>query len=132
MCIIKFFKHQKKNSMKLLSFAAVTLLIFTSENTLVGKWSGKPSEKGNVTSVNFKADNTLEGFVNKKPFVSGTYNFNPVDSTIFFIDNGCNGVSAVYKILFYSNSDSMRFQVISDACEERKQGMQRLVMGKVK
>ena len=118
--------------MKLLSVAAVTLLVLNSENTLVGRWAGKPSEKGNVTSVLFKADNTLEGFVNKKPFVSGTYNYNPVDSTIFLIDNGCNGVSAMYKILFFSNSDSMRFQAINDNCEERKAGMQRLVMGKVK
>jgi hypothetical protein len=118
--------------MKILILAFVLLFAFIPTDNLTGRWESKPSEKGNVTGVVFKTDHTLEGYVNKKPFVSGTYNFNPEDSIISFVDNGCNGVRAVYKVLFFSNSDSLRFQAVSDSCEERKNGMQRLVMGKVK
>jgi len=118
--------------MKFLFFAMTLILPFTGNDKLTGRWESKPSEKGNVTGVVFKADNKMEGYVNKKPFVSGTYAFNPEDSTFSFVDNGCNGFRGIYKILFFSNSDSMRFQVIADSCTERKEGMQRLIMGRVK
>ena len=118
--------------MKVLFIAALLAAFLPAKDNLIGKWQSKPSEKGNVTGVNFKADNTLEGYVNKKPFVSGRYSFNPQDSTLFFVDNGCNGASAVYKVLFFNNSDSLRFQVVSDKCEERQKGMLRLIMGKIK
>ena len=80
----------------------------------------------------FKEGTVLEGYVNKKPFVSGTYSFNPGDSILSFVDKGCNGMRGISKVRFYSNSDSLRFSVISDSCTERKNGMQQLIMGRVK
>ena len=118
--------------MKIL-FLAISMLVASAGNhKLTGRWETKRSEKGNVTGVVFKPDNRLEGYVNKKPFVSGTYSFNPADSIISFIDNGCDGKRGIYKIMFYSSADSLTFKVISDSCIERSEGMQRLVMGRVK
>jgi hypothetical protein len=109
-----------------------TLMSLSSTIDLTGRWETKPSEKGNVTGVVFKADNTYEGYVNKKPFVSGTYSFNDIDSVITIHEESCGGVTATYKVNFFSNADSIRFIVISDSCDERREGMQRLVMGRVK
>lgn len=118
--------------MKILLIAVGTLLTLTTNDQLTGRWESRPSENGNITGVVFKEGNIMEGYVNRKPFVSGTYFFNAADSIMTFTDNGCDGVSAVYRLLFYSNSDSLRFSVIHDNCTERKNGMQRLVMGRVK
>jgi len=108
------------------------LFSITTKDTLTGRWESKPSEQGNIIGVVFKADNSFEGYVNKKPFASGTYTFNPVDSIFSFVDNGCDGRRGIYKIMLYSNSDSLRFEPLSDSCEARKSGMLRLVMGRVK
>jgi putative heme iron utilization protein len=112
--------------------AVMISFIIAPNDMLSGRWETKPSEKGNVTGVVFKNDSILEGYINKKPFTSGTYRFNAKDSVLSFVDNGCNGVEGVYKVLFFNNSDSLRFKVINDSCDERKEGMQRLIMGKVK
>lgn len=105
---------------------------FQYNDSLTGRWESKPSEKGNVTGVVFKNDSILEGYINKKPFTSGVYRYNAYDSIISFIDNGCNGAQAVYKVLLFSNSDSLRFKAIVDSCVERKEGMHRLILGRVK
>lgn len=111
----------------------ITLLFaFISADTLTGRWESMPSVNGNVTGVVFKNDNSFEGYVNKKPFVSGTYSYSPEDSVFTFTDNGCNGAKGVYKIQFFNNSDSMRYVVINDSCTQRAEGMQRLTLGKVK
>ena len=126
-------KKQKQTNMKTLPIPAITaLLFFASNNLLTGRWESQPSEKGNVTGVVFKSDSTFEGYVNKKPFVSGVYRFGPEDSLFSFTDNGCNGVEGRYKVLFFSHGDSLKFRALSDNCEERKAGMQRLVLGRVK
>ena len=116
----------------LISITAFLSFAFTASIDITGRWETMPSEKGNITGVVFKNDNTFEGYVNKKPFVSGSYSYNAQDSTLTFKDNGCNGIPATYKIDFFSNSDSLRFVAISDSCMQRKEGMQRLVMGRVK
>ena len=118
--------------MKILFLVVTIITAVIADDKLAGRWQTAPSEKGNVTGVVFKEGNVLEGYVNKKPFVSGTYSFNPGDSILSFVDNGCNGMRGIYKVMFYSNSDSLRFSVISDSCTERKNGMQQLVMGRVK
>ena len=118
--------------MKILFFMSVIFFAFPSKDRLTGRWESKPSEKGNVTGVVFKPDYSMEGYINKKPFASGTYTFNSADSVLSFVDNGCNGIRAVYKVLFFSNSDSIRFRTISDSCEEREKGMLRLTMGRTK
>jgi hypothetical protein len=114
----------------LICAALMALSVFTGKNELTGKWESPVSPKGNITTVVFKEDNSFEGFVNKKPFVSGHYKVQ--DSIFSFTDNGCDGKEGVYKILFYSNSDSMRFEPISDSCAGRKEGMTKLVLGRVK
>ncbi len=105
-------------------------LAFTSKDKLTGRWETKPSEKGNVTGVVFKPDNTFEGYVNKKPFVTGNYELQ--DSIFSFVDNGCQGMRGIYKLVFFSNNDSLRLVPIEDSCGERRNGMSRLVMGRVK
>lgn len=108
----------------------VALAGFISEDYLTGRWQTKPSDKGNVTSVVFKPDNTFEGFVNRKPFTTGKYTLE--DSVFTFTDNGCGGAEGVYKLILFSDGDSLRLQPISDTCTARKAGMSRLVLGRVK
>ena len=106
------------------------MLALSAGDKLTGRWESLPSPKGNVTGVVFKPDNTFEGYVNKKPFVTGSYTLQ--DSIFSFVDNGCLGMRGVYKLVFFSNNDSLRLVPINDSCDERKNGMSRLVMGRVK
>ena len=108
----------------------ICLLAFAPKNKLIGRWETKPSPNGNVTGVVFNDDNTYEAYVNKKPFVSGMYSLRR--NTITIEENGCNGVKANYKLIFFSHADSLRFEAISDSCTERKEGMQRTILGRVK
>ena len=114
----------------LISMSLTVLMNFSSGNKLIGRWESKPSSKGNVTGVVFKDDKNFEGYVNKKPFTTGSYILQ--DSVFSFTDNGCNGIRGIYKIIFFSNDDSVRFVPISDSCKERNEGMSRLIMGRVK
>jgi hypothetical protein len=118
--------------MKTFLFVAITIALgaFVSEDYLTGRWATKPSEKGNVTSIVFKPDNTFEGFVNRKPFTSGKYTLK--DSIFTFTDNGCGGTEGEYKCILFSNGDSMRFEFIRDTCTGRKNGMSRTILGRVK
>lgn len=118
--------------MKKVMQAAVVfiLLSFTIKEEILGRWETKPSEKGTVTGVVFKADKTLEGYVNKKPFTTGRYEF--ANNTLSFTDNGCNGAKGIYRVEFFSNGDSIRFAAIDDSCTERKTGITKLIMGRVK
>jgi hypothetical protein len=118
--------------MKFLFATLIVFLVFAEKDSLTGRWESKPSEKGNVTGVVFKAGGVMEAYINKKPFVSASYTFKQEDSLLSFADNGCNGTRAVYKVLFYNNSDSLRFHLVADSCEERRKGMERLIMGRVK
>jgi len=118
--------------MKTILIAAVMMMsgALTPKNKLTGRWETKPSPKGNITGVVFNKDNTYEGYVNKKPFVSGKYSLR--QNTITIEENGCNGARAVYKIIFFSHSDSLRFEPISDSCTERREGMTKTILGRVK
>jgi hypothetical protein len=119
--------------MKTIFVSAIALLFaFNATNKLTGRWESPPSSKGNVTRVVFKRDSSFEGYVNKKPFVTGTYSYSPGDSVLTFTDNGCSGATGIYKVNFFSNADSLRFVSIKDTCRERRNGMERLVMGRVK
>lgn len=118
--------------MKIVLISAVAMMIafLSGEEKLTGRWESPRSEKGNVTGVVFKADSSFEGYVNKKPFVTGRYSLQ--DDVFTMVDNGCDGKSATYRITFFSNADSLRFTPISDSCDGRKAGMSRLVLGRVK
>lgn len=118
--------------MKIILISLAAILFYTSTDELTGRWESPVSPKGNVTGVVFKDDQTFEGYVNKKPFVTGQYSYDSNEDIFTFTDNGCNGVTGIYKINFFSNGDSMSFKAIMDSCAERKAGMERLVMGRVK
>lgn len=109
---------------------AILMMLSFATDRLIGRWETKPSVNGNVTGVVFKQDSSFEGYINRKPFVSGKYVFR--DSIFTFTDNGCDGKQGVYRIIFFSNDDSLRFVPINDSCTERREGMSRLIMGKIK
>ena len=104
--------------------------VFLPNDKLIGRWESRPSEKGAVTTVVFRADNSFDGYVNNKPFVNGTYTLN--DSIFTMVDNGCNGVRGTYTIHFFSNGDSMRLECLQDSCAERCAGASRIILGRKK
>ena len=106
------------------------LLAFTAKDKLTGRWETTPDENGVITGIGFKPGNTFEMYVNKKPFASGTYALD--DNIISFVDNGCVETRAIYKIIFFCNSDSMRWEPIQDSCTGRRVGIPKLVLGRVK
>ena len=110
--------------------AILSFTSFGEGDILTGRWETKPSANGNVTGVMFKSDHTYEGYVNRKPFVSGRYSLQ--DSLISVTENGCNGKTGIYRIILFSNSDSLRFQSVNDSCDERRAGMNSIVLGRVK
>lgn len=114
----------------LISAVIIALVSFTIADELIGNWETKPSSKGNVTRVVFRSDYSFEGFINKKPFVSGKYTL--YNGVLSFVDNGCDGKRGIYKLVFFSNSDSLRFEPIEDSCEQRRNGMERTILGRVK
>lgn len=114
----------------IIAVVALTLAAASDPNPLVGRWETKPSPKGNVTGLYMKADSSFEGFFNKKPFVTGTYTYR--DSLLSFVDNGCNGARGLYKVIWFSEGDSIRFEPISDTCTERRNGMSKTIMGRLK
>jgi len=110
--------------------AFLGLVVFTTGNELTGRWESKPSVKGNVTGVVFKSDSSFEGYVNKKPFTSGRYLFE--NGLFSFTDNGCEGKRGIYRVIFFHNGDSLRLEPVSDSCVQRKEGMSKLILGRVK
>ena len=115
--------------MKTILFSTLLLLALSGTNKLVGRWESI-SPAGNVTGVVFKDDNTFEGYVNEKPFVSGTYSFS--DSTFQMQDNGCMGATGTYILHFFSKGDSFRIQLVNDDCDGRANGTNNRVFGRVK
>jgi hypothetical protein len=112
------------------SLFILAFLAFASKKKITGRWETKPSEKGNITGVIFNRDNTHEVYVNKKPLVSGTYKIRR--NTIRIEETGCDGAVGMYKLIFFSNGDSLGFEPISDSCAIRRNGMSRTVLGRVK
>jgi hypothetical protein len=113
----------------------LTLAIFlaasnNSADKLIGRWQTRPSVNGHVTGFHIKPDKSFEAFINRKPFASGHYSFE--DGIFSFTDNGCNGQKAVYKMILFSNDDSIRFELIADSCIPRREGMKRTVLGRIK
>jgi hypothetical protein len=114
----------------LISIVIMTFFAFPAKDILTGKWQTPVSPKGNVTGIVFKEDNSFEAFVNRKPFTSGKYTLK--DSLFSFTDTGCEGKPGTYRLIFFSQGDSLRLEAVSDSCVERKNGMIHLVMGRVK
>ena len=116
--------------MKTTFVSAIMILLFgLSPNELTGKWERKLAG-GNILGFRFKPDNSFEAYVNKKPQASGMYTLRGNVFTI--LSNGCPGIKGTYKINFFSNSDSLRWEVINDSCERRRQGISNIAFGRVK
>lgn len=117
--------------MKTVLYAVIALTLFSApaKDKLTGRWESI-SPTGNITGVVFKEDNTFEGYINKKPFTSGTYSL--TDSTFAMQDNGCQGHVGNYRIHFFSNNDSFRLQLIDDPCTPRGNGSNGRRFGRVK
>lgn len=109
---------------------SVASILFVNTHKLTGRWQTQVSPTGNVFGVVFKEDLSMEGYQNKKPFFSGSYSVE--DDVIHFEDNGCPDIKASYKLIFFSNDDSLRFEPIEDKCEQRLAGMKRTILGRVK
>lgn len=118
--------------MKTILFTALASLLFatSSYDKLTGRWESISPASGNVTGVVFRDDGSFEGYINQKPFVSGSYTLR--DSIFEMQDNGCLGITGSYKLTFFSNGDSMRLQLIQDLCEGRGNGVNNRVFGRVK
>jgi hypothetical protein len=117
-------------SMMMVPALALFVMSFVNPDLLTGRWQSPPSPTGSVMSVMFKPDNSFESFINKKPFAGGKYTLK--DDIFTFSDNACDGRTGIYKIVLFSNADSLRFVPILDSCTERANGMSRLVLGKIK
>jgi hypothetical protein len=115
--------------MKTFMFSIIMLISMTHSKKLVGRWESI-SAAGNTTGIVFKEDGSFEGYVNKKPFVTGMYTLR--DSIFEMSDNGCMGATGTYKLHFFSNNDSFRIILIQDACEPRGKGTNNRVFGRVK
>jgi hypothetical protein len=123
----------KTANMKTILVSLITMLFaFTATDKLTGRWESQPSTNGDVRGVIFKEDNTYDAYINKEPFVSGIYSFTQADNVFTLEDEGCTGLTGVYKINFFSNGDSMRFVAIDDNCNGRKEEMEKVTLGRVK
>ena len=105
--------------MKSICIAVIAILFSSStkNDKLTGTWQRVIPGGDVVYRITFTADNTFEGYVNEKPFVSGTYTLR--DSIFAIEDFGCPDIPGTYKVNFFGNDDSCRLQVINDACDGR-------------
>jgi hypothetical protein len=116
--------------MKIICITAIAMVCaFTGNNRLTGTWQ-RLSSSGNIHTITFSADNTFEMQVNGTPRVSGDYSL--TDSIFSIEDFGCPDMKGTYKIKFFGNSDSCRFEAISDPCDARVQQANGAVLFKVK
>lgn len=105
------------------------LFVLNISHSIVGRWETIQPD-GNKLGMVFKPNDHFEGYINKKPFVSGTYTFS--DDIIIMNGNGCINMPGKYRIHFYGNADSIRWEEISDECAARKKGLNDIVFERKK
>lgn len=111
--------------------AAAACLALATENRLTGRWEGCPdAEDGAVMGALFGEGGNFNGSCNGRAFADGNYAVK--GDTLSFTDNTCMGVEARYRLLFFSNGDSLRLLAISNGCEQRRTCVERTVLGRVK
>lgn len=125
--------------MKHLFPALIIALIFSScqsssekepAHTILGEWDSHETFDGKPWHflARFKPDGTFDGLGNGKLIVSGQYRVNA--DTIFFKDAICNmDYEASYQLTYFK--DSVRLNVITDTCQERINGSDKVALGKV-
>lgn len=122
----------------LLTAFASTLLLLSCQTTpekepihnILGEWDSHDTFDGKPFhfQARFKPDGSFDGLGNGKLFVSGQYRTN--GDTIFFKDALCNlDYEASYKLTYYK--DSVRFNLITDTCQARIGGTDKVGLGKV-
>ena len=101
-----------------------------SERTILGNWDAHETFEGKafVLEARFKPGGDYDGFGNGKHFVSGKYRL--AGDTIFFKDGLCNmAYEGAYTLTYFE--DSIRFNVIEDTCMQRKNGSDKVAMGRI-
>lgn len=101
-------------------------------NPLVGRWENIRLFQGAKMSLigNFKSDGTYSGFINKKAFVTGKYQMK--HDTLYIDDSTCGtGYTGIYQVQFFGQ-DSLKFHVIQDTCQGRREGTNGFLFRKLK
>jgi hypothetical protein len=110
--------------------SAISFTIDT--NPLVGKWEYFGTSQGQPFKLLaiFRTNETFDGFINKKEFVSGAYHMK--HDTMYISDPTCNSkYEGVYKVEFFGQRDSLKFHVIQDTCFGRREATNGLLFKKV-
>ncbi|AUD02092.1 hypothetical protein [Spirosoma pollinicola] len=112
----------------LLGIAILRVGFNLPSNPLTGRWQQKFPAGRKALAV-FRADSTLDFFVNGKAFGSGRYYVR--QDTLGLSYASCNGAyTGTYQLSFFAR-DSVRFSVLEDTCRERRLGMDGVTMGRV-
>lgn len=98
--------------------------------SIEGKWLKKGTFKGKPYNFEgrFKNDGSYDAFMDGKHFVSGKYKMN--HDTIYLTDSGCDTTMVgIYKIRSFQ--DSIQFKLITDNCDNRREGTKDLTFGRI-
>lgn len=96
---------------------------------MVGRWQHHFADGRTALAV-FRADSSVDFFVNGKAFGSGRYHIR--QDTFALAYASCNvNYYGTYRLRFLT-PDSVRFVVIQDTCRERRVGMDDVSLGRVK
>jgi hypothetical protein len=101
-------------------------------NLLIGRWENIRTYRGSKISLvgNFKVDGSYSGFINHKAFVTGKYQLK--HDTLYIDDSTCGaGYLGTYKVQFFGQ-DSLKFHVIQDTCQYRREGTNGFLFKKLK
>lgn len=96
---------------------ALMQLAINAPGSITGRWETHQVNESILCMV-FKPDNHFEGYINKKPFVSGTYTFQ--NDTIYMDGNGCINMPGKYKIYFLGNADSIRWELSATVVKQEE------------
>lgn len=98
------------------------------EDSLVGRWRQQFADGRTALAV-FRADGSLDFFVNGKVFGNGRYYVR--QDTFALAYASCNvNYYGTYTLRFFVR-DSVRFTVVRDTCSERRAGMDGVTLGRV-
>lgn len=96
----------------------------TTNLSLVGKWSHTHSHDDKTYHdfiAYFKTDGTYDGIEDGKATITGG-RYQQNNDTVILNDPSCNPHPVgIYKVVIYAG-DSLRFDVISDSCDARRNG----------
>lgn len=105
--------------MKTLFISMALLLAINTATTLKGKWT-VVTAGSQVTGVEFLDNGTYNCYTNSRIVVSGAYNYNATDSSLFIEDYGCPNIIGSYKVVLFADNDSLQFIPVKDDCYERE------------